>query len=134
MGTGENFARGRWVCVLSTLTHTNGRFVSLYSDGRAVKTNHRSKITASQFVHLLRTKLNIVISDIEAQELFAGWDKDGNGWLDVEEFVDIIMPDDVDEKQITYIGKDVVDFSTSVSGAGTSKPPPSAQHSYGHQL
>ena len=127
MGTGENFARGRWVCVLSTLTHTNGRFVSLYSDGRAVKTNHRSKITASQFVHLLRTKLNIVISDIEAQELFAGWDKDGNGWLDVEEFVDIIMPDDVDEKQITYIGKDVVDFSTSVSGAGTSKPPPSAQ-------
>lgn len=98
------------------------------SDGRAVKTNHRSKITAKQLIDMLRKKLNIVISDDEARELFAEWDKDGNGYLDVEEFVDIIMPNDIDEKEITYIGKDVQDFSKSVSTAAK-KPPVSASQS-----
>ena len=88
-----------------------------------MKTNHRSKITAAQLIETLRNKLNIVITDQEAQDLFNEWDKDRNGWLDVEEFVDIIMPKDIDEKVITYIGKEVLDYSTSISGSGTKVPP-----------
>lgn len=93
-----------------------------------MKTNHRSKITAAQLIETLRNKLNIVITDQEAQDLFNEWDKDRNGWLDVEEFVDIIMPKDIDEKVITYIGKEVLDYSTSISGSGTKVPPSAQQH------